>query len=73
MLMALAEATSSQGSLLGALITFVLYGVLPLSIVLYLMATPMRRKARQREQSAADGDRCGHAAGTPVASKREEA
>lgn len=47
-LMALTEATSSQGSLLGALITFLLYGVLPISILLYLMGAPSRGKARRR-------------------------
>jgi hypothetical protein len=46
LLMSLAEATSSQGTVLGAFFTFVLYGVLPLSIVLYLMGTAGRRRAR---------------------------
>jgi len=50
-LMTLAEATSPVGSVLGALVTFVLYGVLPLSIVLYLMGTPMRRRARLRAEA----------------------
>ncbi|MFM1924932.1 MAG: hypothetical protein RIT44_738 [Pseudomonadota bacterium] len=49
LLMALAEAFSTQGTLLGAIITFVFYGLLPMSLVAYLMGTPMRRKARQRE------------------------
>jgi predicted membrane channel-forming protein YqfA (hemolysin III family) len=52
-LMTLAEATSPQGTLLGAFITLILYGVLPLSIVLYIMATPTRRRARAREEEAA--------------------
>ena len=86
LMMALAEAMSPQGSVLGAVITFVLYGVLPLSIVLYIMGTPGRRRAmRAREQkqaacaagsaspSAANPDRGGHAAGDAVAAKREEA
>jgi membrane protein implicated in regulation of membrane protease activity len=51
LLMALAEAFSTQGSILGAIITFVFYGLLPMSLVAYLMGTPMRRKARQREAS----------------------
>ena len=38
---------------LGAVFTFVLYGVLPLSIVLYVMGTPMRRSARRRAQAQA--------------------
>ena len=53
LLMALAEAFSSQGSVLGAIITFVFYGLLPMALVVYLMGTPLRRKAiRQQEQQA---------------------
>lgn len=48
LMMALAEAFSPQGSVLGAFFTFLLYGVLPLSIVMYLLATPQRRAARRR-------------------------
>ncbi|MEF7617367.1 hypothetical protein V4F39_25875 [Aquincola sp. MAHUQ-54] len=56
LMMALAEATSPQGSVLGALITFGLYGLLPLSIVMYLLGTPMRRrKRREREAQEAAG------------------
>ena len=46
-LMTLAEATSTQGTVLGALFTFLLYGVLPLAIVLYVMGTPARGRARR--------------------------
>ena len=46
LMMALAEALSAQGTILGALVTFLLYGCLPLSIVMYLLGTPMRRRAR---------------------------
>lgn len=52
LMMALAEATSPVGSVLGAVFTFLLYGVGPLSLVLYLMGTPMRRKARQAVEAA---------------------
>ncbi|MBK9442096.1 MAG: hypothetical protein IPN53_12635 [Comamonadaceae bacterium] len=52
LLMAVAEATSSQGSVLGAVITFVLYGVLPISIVAYIMATPARRRASKARELA---------------------
>ena len=51
LLMALAEAFSTQGTVLGAIITFLLYGLLPMSLVAYLMGTPMRRKARQKEEA----------------------
>jgi hypothetical protein len=73
LLMAVAEATSPGGSLLGALVTFVLYGALPLAITLYLLDTPRRRAARRRaEASACVPDGGGHAAGDAVAAKREE-
>ncbi len=72
-MMALAEATSPHGTLLGAFFTFVLYGVLPLTIVLYILGTPIRRRARRRrEASAADPDGGGHAAGDAVAPERKE-
>lgn len=53
LMMALAEATSSQGSLLGAAVTFLLYGVVPVSILVYLMGTPLRRKARLKQEALA--------------------
>jgi membrane protein implicated in regulation of membrane protease activity len=78
-LMAAAEAMSPIGSVLGALITLALYGVLPLSIVLYVMGTPLRRRARlaAEMQAAADAasaqpDGSGHAAGDTIAAKRKE-
>ena len=49
LLMAVAEATHSQGSLLGALITFVMYGVAPLALVLYLWGTPHRWRALKKQ------------------------
>jgi mannose/fructose/N-acetylgalactosamine-specific phosphotransferase system component IID len=51
-MMAIAEATHSQGSILGAIITLLLYGVLPLSLVLYVMGTPMRRRQRLQQEQA---------------------
>jgi mannose/fructose/N-acetylgalactosamine-specific phosphotransferase system component IID len=78
LMMAVAEATSSQGTVLGAVFTFILYGVLPLGIVLYLMGTPGRRKARKAAEAAqataasADPDGGGHAAGDAVAPEREK-
>jgi membrane protein implicated in regulation of membrane protease activity len=73
-MMALAEALSSQGSLLGAAFTLLLYGLLPLSIVLYIMGTPLRRRRAQRAESGSvlPEDDGSHAAGLPVAAKREE-
>ena len=78
-LMSAAEAMSPIGSVLGALITLALYGVLPLSIVLYVMGTPLRRRARLAAeiQAAADAtsaqpDGSGHAAGDSIAAERKE-
>lgn len=53
LMMAVAEAMHSQGSVLGGVFTFLLYGVLPLMIVLYLMDSPRRRKARRAAEAAA--------------------
>jgi len=69
LMMAVAEATSSNGTVLGALFTFLLYGVLPLSIVMYLMRTPHRRhvqraleaeEAAQQPEDAADKNKDSH-------------
>jgi hypothetical protein len=76
LMMAIAEGTSSNGSVLGAFFTFVLYGVLPLSIVLYVMAAPARRARRRLPQLRAlpssNPDSSGHAAGDTVAPVRKE-
>lgn len=53
LMMALAEATHAQGSVLGALMTFLLYGVGPLALVIYLLGTPQRRAARRAAEAAA--------------------
>lgn len=51
-MMAIAEATSPVGSLLGAAFTFLLYGVLPMSVVGYIMGAPARRRARKAKEAA---------------------
>ncbi|MDP9900092.1 hypothetical protein [Variovorax ginsengisoli] len=57
-MMAVAEATSTTGTVLGAVITFVLYGVAPVALVVYLMRTPQRRQAiRAREAAAQESAR----------------
>ncbi len=72
-MMALAEGLSPQGSWLGAFFTLLLYGALPLGIVLYLLGTPHRRRARRlAEASAAQPDGSGHPPGEPVASVGKE-
>jgi heme exporter protein D len=50
-LMALAEGLSAQGTWLGASVTFLLYGLLPVSVVAYIMGSPMRRKARLKQEA----------------------
>ncbi len=74
LMVAVVEATSSSGTLLGALFTFVLYGVLPLGIVGYLFFSPARRRARRsaESQTALNPDEGGHAAGDAVAPVRKE-
>ena len=49
LMMAVAEATSTQGTLLGAFFTLLLYGLLPIGLVLYF--TPVM-SARFRARSA---------------------
>lgn len=74
LMMTIAEALSSQGTLLGAFFTFVLYGLLPLGIVLYLMGTPTRRRARRAAQAAEDAAaNAAQAASTPAPSDTEAA
>ena len=52
LMMAVAEATASNGSVLGALVTFVLYGLLPIALMLYFMGTPARRRAIRAQEAA---------------------
>ena len=82
LMVAVVEATSSTGTLLGAFFTFVLYGVLPLGIVGYLFLSPARRRARRADEAAASGDAAassavdpdqgGHPPGDAVAPIRKE-
>ncbi|MDO8904638.1 hypothetical protein [Hydrogenophaga sp.] len=62
LMMSVAEASNTTGTVLGAIVTFFLYGLMPVTLVVYLMRTPQRRKAikareveedraRQSEQS----------------------
>jgi hypothetical protein len=52
LMMAVAEATNTNGTVMGAVVTFVLYGVVPVSIVMYLLGTPSRNKARKARERA---------------------
>lgn len=50
-MMAVVEANSSTGTLLGAIITFVLYGLAPVGLVVYLMGAPSRRRAIKAQEA----------------------
>lgn len=75
LMMSVAEASNTTGTVLGAIVTFVLYGLVPMGLVVYIMSTPARKrkiKAREaaehaaalaKEASALDPDRGGHPAG----------
>jgi len=76
LLMAAAEALSPQGTLFGAFITLMLYGILPLGLLLYILGTPGRRRRQRAAESTMEGDAGRHApAGSAegLAAKREEA
>ena len=53
LMMAVAEANHPKGTLLGAAFTFVLYGVGPVALLMYLMGRPARRAARKRREAEA--------------------
>jgi hypothetical protein len=76
LMVAVVEASSPQGTLLGALFTVLLYGVLPLGIGGYLFLGPARRRARRAAQASTadplDPDGGGHAARGAVAAERVE-
>lgn len=66
LMMALAEALSSQGTVLGAIVTFVLYGCAPLALVLYLLGTPSRRRVRRAAEAAEATNAAAQTAAVPV-------
>ncbi len=84
LMMSVAEAGSPDGTLLGAVFTFLLYGAGPLAIVLYILGTPARRHRQQQREAARDAataeasasgpqpDAGGHAAGLPLPPEREK-
>lgn len=69
-MMSAAEATNTNGSVMGAIITFVFYGLLPVSILMYIMGTPGRKRLiREREaaeQAAADAAKTAIPPETPL-------
>ena len=76
LMMSVAEATNSNGTILGAIITFILYGLLPIGLILYFMGWPGRKRAirareaaelQQHQQPSVQPDAGGLAATDPVA------
>ena len=53
LMMAVAEATHANGTIVGAVLTFVLYGVAPVALVVYLITRGPRRRAREKAEQAA--------------------
>jgi hypothetical protein len=74
LMMAVAEANHPNGTLLGAVFTFVLYGVGPVALLMYLMGRPARRAARARREAEASGkpDTGGEAPAEAVPPVRKE-
>jgi hypothetical protein len=88
LMMAVAEATNTNGTVLGALVTFVLYGLLPIGLIVYFMGSKGRKRAiKARElaemeakaaqapakaQPLVDPDASGHTTTDPIAPVRKE-
>jgi len=80
LMMGVAEANHPNGTVLGAVITFLLYGVGPVALLIYLMRHPARRAARRRREAAAAAaaepsgqpDGSGETPADPVAPVRKE-
>lgn len=62
LMMSVAEATNTTGTVLGGIVTFFLYGILPVGIVVYVMRAPQRRRAIKAREAAEDADRADRAA-----------
>lgn len=73
LMMAVVEAGSPQGSVLGALFTFLAYGLGPVALVMYLLGTPARKARLRAREASEQPDEGGHApAARTVAPKAEE-
>jgi predicted membrane channel-forming protein YqfA (hemolysin III family) len=57
LMMSVAEATNTTGTVLGGIVTFFLYGILPVGIVVYVMRAPQRRRAIKAREAADDAAR----------------
>lgn len=52
LMMSVAEATNTNGTVLGGIVTFILYGILPTAIIIYIMGTTQRKRARLASEKA---------------------
>ncbi|WP_090131469.1 hypothetical protein [Limnohabitans sp. Rim11] len=57
LMMSVAEATNTNGTVLGGIVTFILYGILPTAIIIYIMGTPQRKRARLALEKAASEEK----------------
>lgn len=53
LMMAIAEAMHPTGTVLGAIISFFFYGVGPCALVVYLMGSPLRKRAAKAREAVA--------------------
>ena len=67
LMMAIAEASSPIGTVIGAFFTFVLYGAGPVALVVYVMDTPRRKKAIKAREAAELARRANVASSQPDA------
>ena len=67
LMMAVAEATNTTGTVVGAVFTFVLYGALPVSLVVYLIGTPARKRAIKAREAAESARRAAATSQAPDA------
>lgn len=74
LMMAVAEANHPNGTLLGAVFTFLLYGVGPVTLVAYLLASGKRRvdRARRERETSAAPDAGGETPADPIPPVRKE-
>ena len=81
LMMVLAEALGPSGTVLGAIVTLLLYGALPMGIVLYIGGARARARSRAHESRLAEANASGDVdpggggqpPGDAVAAVREEA
>ncbi len=74
LMMAVAEATNTTGTVLGAIITFLLYGLGPVALVVYLMGSPARKRSIKAREAAeaAQAAQSSEAAQTLVATESSQ-